>query len=246
MDEHDQNSEQVEVAPLENVSDESMHDQQVQNAEAVKKAEEQDRNWRAMRQRQKDLELEIKRRDELLDRVLKSQPQQTVQKVEDPEIPDDEPIVAGMAKGIAKKTMQPLEKKIHDLEQKLAQQEQFKQLSSLRSKFSDFDDVVNVETLELLEKQEPELAATIAQLNDQYTMALQSYKYIKALNLVESVPQARRSKEVINKMEKNAKAVQSPQAFEKRPMAQAYKITQADEKKLYEEMMYYASKASGL
>lgn len=246
MDEHDQNSESIEVAPQENVSDESMHDQQVQNTEAVKKAEEQDRNWRAMRQRQKELELEIQRRDELLDRVLKSQNQQPIQKVEEPEIPDDEPIVAGMAKGIAKKTIQPLEKKIQDLEQKLAQQEQHKLISSLKSKFPDFDDVVNVETLELLEKQEPELAATIAQMNDQYKMALQSYKYIKALNLVESLPEARRSKEVIKKMEKNAKAVQSPQAYDKRPMAQAFKMTQADEKKLYEEMMYYASKASGL
>jgi hypothetical protein len=246
MDEHDQNSENFEIAPLDNTSDESMHDQQNQNAEAVKKADEQDRNWRAMRQRQKELEIELQRRDEMLDRVLKSQPQQPVQKIEEPEIDDDEPIVAGMAKGIAKKTMQPLEKKIHDLELKLAQQEQQKQLSSLRSKYSDFDDVVNIETLELLEKQEPELAATIGQLNDQYKMALQSYKYIKALNLVESVPQARRSKEVVSKMEKNAKAVQSPQAYDKRPMAQAFKMTKADEKNLYEEMMQYASKASGL
>lgn len=247
MDEHDQNSENIEVAPQENVSNESMHDQQqVQNDEAVKKAEDQDRNWRAMRQRTKELELQIQQRDEFLDRVLKSQPQQVVQKVEEPEIADDEPVVAGMAKGIARKTMQPLEKKIYDLEQKLAQQEQNKQFSALRDKYSDFDDVVNVETLELLEKQEPELATTIAQLNDQYKMALQSYKYIKALNLVESLPESRRSKEVIKKMEKNAKAVQSPQAYDKRPMAQAYKLTQADEKKLYEEMMFYASKASGL
>lgn len=246
MDEHDQNSEENEFATQENVANESMHDQQIQNDEAIKKAETDNRNWKAMRQRQKELEVEIQRRDEMLDRVLKSQNNQTVQQVEDPEDLDDDIIPAGRVKGIARKAVQPLEKKIHELEQKLAQQEQQKLLGSLRTKYSDFDDVVNVETLELLEKQEPELAATIAQLNDPYKMGLQSYKYIKALNVVENVPDARRKKEVVQKMEKNAKAVQSPQAYDKRPMAQAFKESAADKSRLYEEMMHYAGKASGL
>ncbi len=247
MDEHNQNSEEIEVAPQGDMSDESTHNEQNQNAEAVKKAEEQDRNWRNMRQRQKELELELQRKDEMIDRVLKSQPQQqSFPQVEEPEEKDDDFIPAGKVKGIARKSVQPLEKKIHELEQKIAQQEQQKLINSLRTKYSDFDDVVNIETLELLEKQEPELAATIAQLNDPYKMGLHSYKYIKALNIAEKLPDARRSKEVVQKMEKNAKAVQSPQAYDKRPMAQAFKSSAADTTKLYEEMMHYASKASGL
>ena len=77
-------------------------------------------------------------------------------------------------------------------------------------------------------------------------MGLQSYKYIKALGIVEKLPESRHKKEVVQKLEKNAKAVQSPTAYDKRPMAQAFKATQADSKKLYEEMMFYAGQASGL
>ena len=42
----------------------------------------------------------------------------------------------------------------------------------LRSKYSDFDDIVNSETIALLEKKEPELATTIADLQDPYKMGL--------------------------------------------------------------------------
>ena len=129
MDEHNQNSEELEVAPQGDVSDESTHNEQNQNAEAVKKAEEQDRNWRNMRQRQKELELELQRKDEMIDRVLKSQPQQqSFPQVEEPEEKDDDFIPAGKVKGIARKSVQPLEKKIHELEQKIAQQEQQKRI----------------------------------------------------------------------------------------------------------------------
>lgn len=247
MNDQDLDSVENQVAP-----EETGHDVEQQNtpqvdSEAIKKAEEQEKNWRAMRQRQKELELEIQRRDELIDRVLKHQAPQAPQPVVEPDEPDEEFVPAGKVKGIAKRTVQPLEKKIQELENKIAQQEQQKLIQSLRSQYSDFDDVVNVETLEMLEKHEPELAATIAQFKDPYKMGLHSYKYIKALGLTEKVPEARRKKETIQKLEKNAKAVQSPQAYEKRPMAQAVRAIQSREEqnKLYEEMMGYASKATG-
>ena len=246
MNEQDLNSVEEEFAPQETEHNESEHHEQNQNAEAIKKAEEQERNWRAMRQRQKEMEMELKQKNELLDRFLQSQKPQAVQEVAEPEEADEDYVPAGKVKGIARRTVQPLEKKIQDLENKLAQQEQQKLIQSLRTKYSDFDDVVNVETLEILEKNEPELAATISQFKDPYKMGLHSYKYIKALGLVDKLPDTRRSKEVKDKMEKNAKAVQSPMAYDKRPMAQAFKSTQADKTKLYEEMMFFAGKASGL
>ena len=247
MYEEGQNSEFNEVATQAVESDGSMQSEQVQNADAVNKAEEQDRNWRAMRQRQKELEYEVQQKNELLDRVLSQsrQPMAPPAVVEEEE-PDEEYVPAGKVKGIARRTMQPLEKKLADLEAKIAQQEQQKLVNSLKSQFNDFDDIVNIETLEMLEKHEPELAATIAQLKDPYKMGLQSYKYIKALGLVDKLPESRRSKEVVQKMEKNAKAVQSPQAYDKRPIAQAYKSIQADNTQIYEEMMHYARQANGL
>lgn len=248
MTEQDLNSVEEEVATQETDQNVSQQDGQSVDADAQAREDANQRNWRAMRQRQKELELEIQRRDELLDRVLKSQNQspQAAQAVEEPEDPDEDYIPAGKVKGIARKTVQPLEKKIQELEQKIAQQEQEKLVQTFRSKYSDFDDVVNVETLEMLEKNEPELAATIVQLKDPYKMGLQSYKYIKALGLADQLPEARRKKEVAQKLEKNSKAVQSPTAYDKRPMAQAFKANAANSKAIYEEMMFYAGQANGL
>lgn len=245
MNEQDLNSVEEEIASQETEHDVSMQNEPDLLAESVKKEEAKERDWRAMRQRQKEMEMEIQQKNELLNRFMQSQQPQAKQEVVEAEEPDEEYVPAGKVKGIARRTMQPLEKKILELEEKIAQQEQQKLIQSLRSSYSDFDDVVNVETLEMLEKNEPELAATIAQFKDPYKMGLHSYKYIKALGLAEKIPESRRSKEVVKKMEKNAKAVQSPTAYDKRPMAQAFKSTQADKTRLYEEMMQFASQATG-
>lgn len=249
MTDPEQDSVTEEAAPQVPDPNESEQAQttEVQDTEAVKKAEDQERNWRAMRQRQKEMEYELKQKNEMLERLMQmQQPKQAIQAKEEPEVDDADYIPAGGVKGIARKTVQPLEKKIQDLEAKIAQQEQQKLIGSLKSQFPDFDDIVNVETLEILEKTEPDLALAIASSNDPYKMGIQSYKYIKALGLAETLPTARRAKEIEKKIEKNAKTVQSPLAYDKRPMAQAFKSTAADKKRLYEEMMFYAGQASGL
>lgn len=245
MTEEDQNSEEQEFATQDQNQDVSTQNSQSDQAQSQAREDANDRNWRAMRQRQKEMEYEIKQKNDLLDKLLSQQQQPKVQEIVEPEDPDDDYIPAGKVKGIARKTVQPLERKIQELENKIAQQEQQKLLGSLKSQYPDFDDIVNIETLEILEKTEPELAATIAQFKDPYKMGLQSYKYIKALGLSENLPAARHKKETLQKIEKNSKAVQSPASFDKRPMAQAFKITQAENTKIYEEMMHYASMANG-
>ena len=246
MSDQDLNSEENEIATQETAQDVSQQDDQSQSAESQAREEANDRNWRAMRQRQKEMEYDLQQKNAMIEKLLSNHQQPVKQEVVEPDEPDDDFIPAGKVKGIARKTVQPLEKKIQELEQKIAQQEQNKLMQSLRSSYSDFDDVVNVETLEMLEKYEPELAATIAQFKDPYKMGLHSYKYIKALNLVDKLPESKRKKEVMQKIEKNSKAVQSPTAYDKRPMAQAFNAMAVDNKALYEEMMHYAGKANGL
>lgn len=245
MTEEDLNSLNNEAAPQDQNQDVSEQSNQQDQEQSQARESINDRNWKAMRQRQKEMEYEIKQKNELLERLLQQQQQPKVQEIVEPEDPDDDFIPAGKVKGIARKTVQPLERKIQELEQKIAQQEQQKLLSSLKSQYPDFDDVVNIETLEILEKNEPELAATIGQFKDPYKMGLQSYKYIKALGLAENLPAARHKKETLQKIEKNSKAVQTPTSFDKRPMAQAFKITQAESTRLYEEMMNCAKLANG-
>jgi hypothetical protein len=244
----DQNldSELEQVAPEISEQNELEQDNQGYDEEAVKKAAKKDHDFQAMRQRQKEMEWQLKQKDELIERFLAQKPESKQTIAEEPEDPDEDYIPKGKVKQLAHKALQPLEKKVMELEAKLAQQEQNKLLSSIPSKFPDFNDIVNNETLELLEKNEPELAATISQLKDPYQMAITSYKYIKALNLVDKVPNARRVREVEKKLDRNGKTIQSPMAFDKRPMAQAFKSTEADKNRLYEEMMGYASQANGL
>lgn len=235
-----------EVAPFETEQDEFQNIENESQESQQEIDDAQERNWRAMRQRQKELEWEIKKRDELLEKALTARPQYQEPVQEELEIPEDEYANYGGVKKLARKTIAPLEKKIEDLEAKIAQNEAKKKYESLKASFSDFDDVVNIETLEILEKEQPELANDIAQMKDPYKMALYSYKLIKSEGILDRVPGARRKKDIDKRLEKNAKTVQTPLAYDKRPMAQAFKATAADQKRLYEEMMHYANMAGGL
>lgn len=208
----------------------------VENAELQQNREDaQERNWRAMRQKQADLERQLKDREELLSRLLANAVPPQKQPVEE-EIPDDEYSTYAGVKSVARKQVQPLEQKIEQLEAKLRYRE-------LVEKYKDFEEVVNADTLSLLEQEDPELAQIIADLKDPVKMGIQSYKYIKALNLSSKVPNARRVREAEKKIEKSEKAIQSPLAYDKRPMAQAFRETEAEKKQLYEEMLGFASKA---
>lgn len=246
MDETEVNSAQEEFA-THNVESQAPSEQQ-QSQESEKRREaDQDRNWRAARERIAALEAESKRKDELIEKAINGFTQKhQAPEPEEPEEPDDEYINKAGVKKVAKKFLDPLEKKVQELEAKLEQNRQKELYQNLRSKYSDFDDVVNAETIALLEEKEPDLANTIAEIRDPVKMGLQTYKYIKALNLSQEAPDKRHQKESMQKLEKNEKTLQSPQAYDKRPMAQAFKLTEDMKNELYKEMTGYASMASSV
>ncbi len=64
MTEQDLNSEEIEVAPQETGQDVSM--QAEDNAQELQKKEVEERNWKAMRQRQKEMETELRHKNEML------------------------------------------------------------------------------------------------------------------------------------------------------------------------------------
>ena len=75
-------------------------------------------------------------------------------------------------------------------------------------------------------------------------MGVQTYEYIKAKGLSNKAPVSKRAQETEAKIEQNKKTVlKSPQAFEKRPMAAAFQMTDAMKKELAKEMYGYASQA---
>jgi hypothetical protein len=244
-----QNNESQEVVPQEPIEN---HAEAPAVQQVAQRSEEelQERNWKAFRERQKELERELKRRDEMMEALLKMQAQQAPQKPQEVDdldtIADDDYVPKAKSKKLVQRELDPLKKEVEELKAQLHQQKQIEQINHLRRQYSDFDEIVNQETMALLEQQDPELADTIAQLKDPYKIGMQTYKYIKALNLQAKVPDARRIKEVDQKLEKNAKTIPSPMANEKRPMAQAFRMTEAEKSRLYEEMMQYASMASAV
>lgn len=230
-----------QVAPVETqIHPEDTQRNQVEDA--------QEKNWRELNRVKKELERKARMQEDLIERLMQQQ-QQPAPVIKNQEIdeldaiPDDDHLMKGQQKKLVRKEVEPLQRRIDELESRLQKQSQVDRFESLKRKFPDFEDVVNPETTALLEEQEPELAQTIIEMKDPYKIGMQTYKYIKALNIEGQVPKARRSKEIDKKLESNAKTMQSPQAFDKRPMAQAFKLTEQEKNKLYEEMMGYASQA---
>ena len=237
------NSEVQEVAPQEQP--------QVNDDAQQAKREADERNFKAMRIKNAELEKRLKERDEMLDKFMQAQLAHQAPRAEPDEfdsIGDDEFIPKGKVKALAKKEAQKLASEIakEEVAKAMQQQQQSQFMDRLSRQYSDFSEVVNPETLSLLEEREPELALTIADLKDPYKIGMQSYKYIKAMGLVQKAPEVRREKEIEKKIAASEKAVQSPMAFDKRPVAQAFQLTDAMKKDLYREMMGYAALASGV
>src|SRR5208337_2163291 len=246
MDEVENQSVIQEAAPLETSQQETVAQEVQQPVE-----DRQERNWKEMRRAKDELERKAKLQEELITRLMEqnSKTQVPVQQVADEldSVPDDDYIPKGQVKKLLKREREESRKEAREEIEKVFQEKEKSQfLERLRSKFSDFDDIVTPETMELLETTDPELATDFAKSNDPYSIGLKTYKYIKAMKIAEKVPESRRTEEVDKKLEQNAKTIQSPQAFDKRPMAQTFKLTESMKKDLYNEMMQYANLAGGV
>lgn len=230
--------EEVVAAPQDN-------NHEVPEQESKPVEDRQERNWREMRRQYDELKQVARTQSEVIEQ-LKSIQRPAVKEVDELDsVSDDEFIPKGKVKHLVAKEAKRIAQEIaqQETEKVMKQRDQSQYMDRLKRQYSDWDEIVTPETLALLEEQDPELAITIAETKDPYKIGLQSYKYIKAMNLTSKVPQARRAQEVEKKLEKNAKTVQTPQAYDKRPMAQAFRLTESEKKSLFKEMMDYASQA---
>jgi|SRR5215475_10556502 len=243
------NSEVQEAAPQEQTQVSEVKEQQIQQEPVT------NQHLKAMRLKNAELERELKQLREAQMQIMQAQlaNQQPVRQELDEfdKIGDEEFIPLGKVKKLAEKNTQKVLKNAEDLvrqevERALKKQQDNQFLDRLNRQYSDFSEVVNPETLSILEEKEPELAATIADLKDPYKIGVQSYKYIKAMGLSQAAKETRREKQLDKAIEKSEKAISSPMAFDKRPIAQAFKLTDAMKKDLYREMHGYAALASSV
>jgi hypothetical protein len=210
---------------------------------------------KAMRLKNAELEKELRQLRDAQMQMMQAQLANTAPKQievdEFDKIGDEEFIPLGKVKKLAEKNTQRVLKNTEELvrqevQKALKKQEDGLFLDRLNRQYSDFSEVVTPETLSTLEEQEPELAATIADLKDPYKIGMQSYKYIKAMGLSQTAKESRREKQLDKALEKSEKAIQSPMAYDKRPIAQAFQLTDAMKKDLYREMHGYAALASSV
>lgn len=244
-----QNSEAYEVA-----TQEQSQVSEVKEAQQVQEPVT-NQHLKAMRLKNAELERELKQMRDMQMQIMQAQVANSVparQEVDEfDKIGDEEFIPLGKVKQLTEKNSQKMLKNAEDLVDKAVerrlkkiQDDQF--MDRLNRQYSDFSEIVNPETLSILEEREPELASTISDLKDPYKIGVQTYKYIKAMGLSDKAKDARREKEIDNAITKSEKSVTSPMAYDKRPIAQAFKLTDAMKKDLYREMHGYAAYASSV
>jgi hypothetical protein len=227
-----------------NVAEEGIVAPQTENhsLEAPKESfeDKQERNFKELRRQKQTLERELREQREEIERLKRvNTPPPAPDEID--LIDDSDLLSKGHVKQLIEKQARIIAQQQAEEFHKKQQQSQF--MVNLKQKYSDFEDIVNPETLSILEEEEPELASSIAEMKDPYKMGLQSYKYIKSSGIDKKVFSKRREKEVSKAIEKNEKAAQTPLAYEKRPMAQAFQFGDAEKKALQQEMYHYASQA---
>ena len=208
-----------------------------------------------MRLKNAELERELKQLRETQMQIMQAQLAHAApvrQEVDEfDNIGDEEFIPLGKVKKLAEKNSQKVLKNTEELvrqevQKALKKQEDNQFLDRLSRHYSDFNEIVTPETLSILEEKEPELAAMIAELKDPYKIGVQSYKYIKSMGLSQNAKEVRREKEIDKAIAKSQTAITSPMANDKRPIAQAFQLTDAMKKDLYREMHGYASLAGSV
>lgn len=201
----------------------------------------QERNWKAMKAKQDDLERELRLKSEMLERMMVQPQKQEPDELDS--VSDAEFLDKGKVSKLVEKRAQKIAEEVvkRETERLRIEQHNATFMDKLRYKHSDYDEIVTSETMALLEEQEPELVEMMVSSKDPYKIGLQAYKYIKSSGIVDKVPGLRRTKEVEKKIEENNKTVQTPMAHDKRPIVQALKMTKDMQTNLYKEMMEYAS-----
>lgn len=234
-----------EVAPQETVAQGiSNNDVLPESTKAVEERRESPsrEHFKRLENSKRELEKELRMQREINERLIQMTAPAQQQPIDElDQISDGEYLAKGQVEKLVARKAEKIAQE--QVERILREKEKSQFMDKLKRQYSDFDQVVNMETLALLEEKDPELAETIAASKDPYLIGLQSYKYIKAMNLLERAPEARHAREVEKKLEANAKTLQTPQAYDKRPMAQAFAMSDSEKKKLYQEMMQFAEQA---
>lgn len=170
-----------------------------------KPKEDQERNWKAFREKQEQLQQELQKERQKREEYEQILYQKLTQGKETKETESDELSSLSDDDWVNKKQSQKLAQKLAQEEVKKAlEQERLRQSEEmlptrLKTQFQDFDAVVTEDNVKQLRTLEPEVALALSQIGDKYAQAVAAYKYIKMF-----VPKAQEQTEFKERVQKNA------------------------------------------
>lgn len=129
-------------------------------------------NWGEARRKMQELERKAQEQDELIRRL---QDNRSKEKDELEGLTDDDIVTVSQAKKLAAKMAQ-------EVAQNVVRQKDLSTLEErIQIKFPDFEQVVSAKAIDDLKKDEPELAYSLASMQDPYQQAVAAYKLLKKL-----------------------------------------------------------------
>lgn len=233
----------VEVADPQYDNAQVSEDQSEVSQEQLQKqrpsSEDQERNWRALRdkveeaeRRNKEYERKLSDYETVLREVVskKDKPQEIEEEIDESDIP-----TFGQTRKAIRREAEKIAKEI--VKQTMEEREQSNAPKKLKNEHSDFDEVVTKENVDYLIKKEPELAAILRDTKDIYKQGKMAYKFIKSLGIakngdVESMKQdasRNMAKPISPNAISNRNSVGDANAFARR-------MTPELQKQLYKEM----------
>lgn len=157
--------------------------QEQSNQEHRPSSQDQDRNWRALRQKAEEAERRAEAAEKqigeytnLLKGFVEGKQQTTEEEYDESDIPTF---------GQTKKTIRTEAEKIarEIVKQTLAEREELDAPKRIRKELPDFDEVVTKENVDYLIENEPEIATLLKNEKSEYRKSMGAYKYIKSLKL---------------------------------------------------------------
>jgi hypothetical protein len=240
---------------------ESMQEQPTQQATETNQvaSDQQDKGWIRRNRRDRDeairraeeAERKAKIQEEVIKQLMTNQPTAIAHSEEDilSQIEREEYATGDKMAKAMKQQKDEFNRQIAELKKQQQQSYLERQEAEIRSQYTDYDDVVNPDSLDILKETNPRLFSRVANLLkvDAMDGAIFAYETIKNAGISDKMPESRREKEVEKRLEQNKKTIQSPQSFDKRPMAQAmaYPETKEARQALWAETLKYANQGGG-
>jgi hypothetical protein len=129
-------------------------------------------NWGEARRKMQELERKAQEQDELIRRLQASTPKE---KDDLENLTDDDIVTVSQAKKLAVKMAQQVAENV-------VKQKDLSTLEDrINSKYPDFQEIVSKDAIDKLKSEEPELALSLATMQDPYQQAVAAYKLLKKL-----------------------------------------------------------------